>query len=63
MKVSEVDWLEEIRQCKGVTKDAEKMTLRAIVNARKLGFSWYAIGDALGVSHQAAWERYSKHCV
>lgn len=59
---TEVDWLEEIRSCRGITADGERMTVRAVVNARKLGLPWRAIAEALGVSRQAATERYEKHC-
>lgn len=57
-----VDWLEEIRSCRGITADGERMTVRAVVNARKLGIPWAAIADALGISRQLAAYRYEKHC-
>ena len=40
--------------------DAVRSVLQAQINAlRKRGISWSQIGDALGVSRQAAWERFS----
>ncbi len=32
---------------------------RAVMLARQQGISWERIGKALGVSRQAAWERFS----
>jgi hypothetical protein len=59
---TEVDWLEEIRSCSTLAADSERMTTRAVVNARKLGIPWAAIGEALGISRQLATYRYEKHC-
>src|SRR5262245_23515664 len=40
--------------------DAVRTVLQAQIDAlRKRGVSWSDIGDALGVSRQAAWERFS----
>lgn len=40
--------------------DAVRSVLQAQIDAlRKRGVSWAQIGDALGVSRQAAWERFS----
>ena len=40
--------------------DAVRSVLQAQIDAlRKRGISWSQIGDALGVSRQAAWERFS----
>jgi hypothetical protein len=42
------------------TLDAVRSVLRAQIDAlRKRGVSWSEIGTALGVSRQAAWERFS----
>ena len=42
------------------TLDAVRSVLQAQIEAlRKRGISWSEIGDALGVSRQAAWERFS----
>ena len=42
------------------TLDAMRSVLQAQIDAlRKRGVSWSQIGDALGVSRQAAWERFS----
>jgi biotin operon repressor len=40
--------------------DATRDVLQEHVDAlRKRGVSWSAIGDALGISRQAAWERFA----
>lgn len=40
--------------------DAVRTVLQAQIDAlRKRGITWAQIGDALGVSRQAAWERFS----
>jgi hypothetical protein len=40
--------------------DATRDVLQEHVDAlRKRGVSWAAIGDALGISRQAAWERFA----
>ena len=40
--------------------DAVRSVLQAQIDTlRKRGISWSQIGDALGVSRQAAWERFS----
>ena len=42
------------------TLDAVRSVLQAQIDAlRKRGVSWSQIGDALGVSRQAVWERFS----
>jgi ClpX C4-type zinc finger len=42
------------------TSEAHRQYLRQVVDAlRSHGVSWSAIGEALGVSRQTAWERFS----
>lgn len=42
------------------TVDATRLVLQSHVDSlRRRGVSWQKIGDALGVSRQAAWERFS----
>ena len=41
--------------------DASRKLLQGQVGAlRKRGASWNAVGEALGISRQAAWERFSR---
>jgi hypothetical protein len=43
------------------TVDATRAVLQTLVETlRQRGVSWEAIGSALGVSRQAAWERFSR---
>jgi hypothetical protein len=37
----------------------EKAMTQTVAAAREAGQSWTAIGDALGVTKQTAWERFS----
>ncbi|WP_285039950.1 DUF3887 domain-containing protein [Plantibacter sp. lyk4-40-MEA-4] len=44
----------------GVRESAERVVIAAVQQARRDGISWQAIGDALGVTRQAAFQRYGK---
>jgi hypothetical protein len=48
-----------LRAALRVLAEAENEVERAIVIEREAGTSWAAIGDVLGVSRQAAWQRYA----
>jgi hypothetical protein len=41
------------------TKLLERQLRDSVAQARKQGSSWEQIGQALGVSRQSAWERFS----
>jgi hypothetical protein len=41
------------------TKMLERQLRDSVAQARTLGSSWEQIGQALGVSRQSAWERFS----
>jgi len=41
-------------------KNAEYDVVRAVADARDAGHSWAAIGRQLGMTRQAAWERWSR---
>lgn len=43
-----------------VRESAERVVIAAVQQARRDGTSWQAIGDALGVTRQAAFQRYGK---
>ncbi|WP_217428269.1 DUF3887 domain-containing protein [Microlunatus speluncae] len=49
-----------IRGAIGIRDSAERAVAAAIQQARRDGTSWQAIGDALGVTRQAAFQRYGK---
>jgi hypothetical protein len=58
------DWehqpLEGIREARGAEQALEKVLRDQVRRARESGCSWTEIGDALGTSKQAAWERFSE---
>lgn len=61
-QMSRSDILEELRaadvQLQEFTRDHDEY-VRAIVSAlRHAGATWEEIGEALGISKQAAWERF-----
>lgn len=58
---SEVDWLDQIRQCQEATAADEHEKIKAICGAREAGFTWEAVAGALGVSRQAAQARYQAY--
>ncbi len=41
------------------SRSLDRWQRKAVKAARKRGLSWEEIGSALGVSRQAAWERFS----
>jgi hypothetical protein len=51
--------LQPVITADGEVRDAEGRRVRAIAAARAQGASWSEIGSALGVSKQAAQQRYS----
>lgn len=57
------DWrAEPIKVINGITegiRSLDSTLAEAVRLARKQGVTWAEIGSALGVSRQAAWERYS----
>jgi hypothetical protein len=40
-------------------EDVEQAVARYVRELRKRGMTWSRIGEALGISRQSAWERYS----
>lgn len=49
----------EIRVCTRLVEQAEQMRDNAVIRARRNGLVWLAIGDALGVSAEAARKKYN----
>ena len=58
------DWesepLDGLREACRVTAALDKLTRESVRRARAAGHSWTQIGEALGVTKQTAWERYSE---
>jgi uncharacterized NAD(P)/FAD-binding protein YdhS len=59
----EGDWderpLDGLREARGIERALDKVMRDAVRRARDAGCSWTEVGDALGTSKQAAWERFS----
>ncbi len=57
------DWdgkpIEALRECCRAGTALEKAMWQTVGQAREAGQSWTEIGKALGVTKQAAWERFS----
>jgi uncharacterized NAD(P)/FAD-binding protein YdhS len=57
------DWdhrpLDGLRAARGIERALDKVMRDAVRRAREAGCSWTDVGDALGTSKQAAWERFS----
>lgn len=54
--------LTDLADTVGYAKLIERMQLTAVRGARAEGRTWEEIGDALGVTHQAARQRWSRKC-
>jgi uncharacterized NAD(P)/FAD-binding protein YdhS len=57
------DWdqrpLDGLREARGIERALDKVMRDAVRRARESGCSWTEVGDALGTTKQAAWERFS----
>lgn len=57
------DWesepLDALREACRVSTALDKLIRESVRRAREAGHSWTQIGEALGVTKQTAWERYS----
>ena len=57
------DWeahpIEALRECCRAETALEKAMLQTVNMAREASHSWTEIGDALGVTKQTAWQRFS----
>ena len=51
--------IERLRALKSADRQVKRWLVEAVIEARKQGRSWSAIGAALGVSKQAAWQLYN----
>jgi hypothetical protein len=57
------DWeahpIEALRECRRAATALEKAMYQTVGEAREAGRSWTEIGNALGVTKQTAWQRFS----
>lgn len=53
-------FLYELEQLKAAAAAVDVATRTAIITARANGASWADVGVSLGISKQAAWERYGR---
>ena len=57
------DWdqrpLDGLREARGIERALDKVLRDQVRRARQAGCSWREVGDALGTTKQAAWERFS----
>lgn len=51
--------LDGLCESAGLTRAVEKLQRHLVDQAREAGRTWTEIGEALGISRQAAWERFS----
>jgi hypothetical protein len=54
------DPLSLVRAARGVQDQADDLLTTAVHQARESGCTWQEIGDVLGVTRQAAFQRYGK---
>jgi hypothetical protein len=54
------DPINRLRALKAADQELGHWLVEAVGEARRSGQSWAAIGDALGVSRQAAWQLYNQ---
>jgi phage FluMu protein Com len=57
--MSDEQLLGSLRPCLATVEATRQVLQNQIDTLRKRGVSWAAIGESLGVSRQAAWERFS----
>lgn len=54
------DWAASIRHATSIQAAADDVVRAVVQQARQSGATWQVVGDALGVSRQAAFQRYGK---
>ncbi len=51
--------METVRALRRVSGEVETALQEAVREARRAGYSWTEIGEALGMTKQSAWERFA----
>ncbi|SDT14392.1 Protein of unknown function [Actinoplanes derwentensis] len=54
------DWAESVRRAVRIQAAADDVVRTVVQQARQNGATWQVVGDALGVTRQAAFQRYGK---
>jgi DNA-binding transcriptional MerR regulator len=54
----EIDWLGRVAKAHVLRGDADVLLIQAIRAARKAGFPWAKIGQAMGMTQQGARQHY-----
>jgi hypothetical protein len=52
--------LDEVQRAAAAIDEAQRQLHEAVSRAHDAGYSYAAIGNVLGVSRQAAWERFTR---
>ena len=60
MTATEADTLADLRRAREQLDNTQTAISGLVAEARTQGASWAAIGDALGMTKQGAWERFGK---
>lgn len=60
MAAESEDPSEGLRAVAALRRLAESLEARQVITARRAGWTWEQIGDALGVSRQAVHKKYRK---
>ena len=55
----EAEPLDGLCESAGLSRAVDKLQRHLVSEARGAGRTWTEIGEALGISRQAAWERFS----
>jgi hypothetical protein len=58
-ELSDEALLANLRGVASVTKNVDRRFKSTVMELRRRGNSWAKIGEALGISRQAAWERFA----
>ena len=56
----DADWASSIKRAMSIQAAADDVLRAMVQEARHHGATWHVVGDALGVSRQAAFQRYGK---
>jgi ATP-dependent Clp protease ATP-binding subunit ClpX len=58
-EMSDADLIKNLRGVATVTKNVDRRFKTTVMELRRRGHSWAKVGEVLGISRQAAWERFA----